>query len=127
MNSIVHFEIPAKDKERSKKFYETVFGWKFEDVPQMDYTMVHTVELDDKYMPVRPGAINGGMMTEEANGGMNPVLVIDTPSVDEYLQKVVDAGGVKLSDKAAVGDMGFYARAKDTEGMVIGIWETAKK
>lgn len=127
MNPIVHFEIPAKDKERSKKFYADVFGWQFQEMPEMNYTIVRTTEVDENFMYKKPGAINGGMMTEEDNGGMNPVLVIDVPSVDDYLQKVIDAGGVKLSDKTAVGDMGFYARVKDTEGMVIGIWETVKK
>lgn len=25
--------------------------------------------------------------------------------------------------KMAVGDMGYYARVKDTEGNIIGVWE----
>ena len=36
MNPIVHFELPAKDKERSKKFYSEVFGWKLEDYAEMN-------------------------------------------------------------------------------------------
>jgi len=28
MNSVVHFEIPADDVERAKKFYSENFGWK---------------------------------------------------------------------------------------------------
>ena len=28
MNPVVHFEMPAKNKKRVKKFYEKVFGWK---------------------------------------------------------------------------------------------------
>ena len=28
--SIVHFEIPADDVERARKFYSTLFGWKIE-------------------------------------------------------------------------------------------------
>ncbi len=27
MNPVVHFEMPAKDKGRIRKFYETAFGW----------------------------------------------------------------------------------------------------
>ena len=30
MPTIVHFEIPADDVERSKKFYSDLFGWKIE-------------------------------------------------------------------------------------------------
>ena len=29
--------------------------------------------------------------------------------------------------KMSIGTFGFYARAKDTEGNVIGIWQTLKK
>ena len=30
MPTIVHFEIPSDDIERSKKFYNELFGWKIE-------------------------------------------------------------------------------------------------
>ena len=33
MPTIVHFEIPAEDIERSKKFYSELFGWKIEKFP----------------------------------------------------------------------------------------------
>jgi predicted enzyme related to lactoylglutathione lyase len=33
MPTIVHFEIPADDIERSKKFYTDLFGWKIEKWP----------------------------------------------------------------------------------------------
>ena len=33
MPTIVHFEIPADDVERSKKFYGDLFGWKIEKWP----------------------------------------------------------------------------------------------
>jgi predicted enzyme related to lactoylglutathione lyase len=34
--TIVHFEIPADDVERSKKFYNDLFGWKIEKWPGTD-------------------------------------------------------------------------------------------
>jgi len=33
MPTIVHFEIPSSDIERSKKFYNDLFGWKFDKFP----------------------------------------------------------------------------------------------
>jgi predicted enzyme related to lactoylglutathione lyase len=30
MPTIVHFELPADDVERAKKFYSDLFGWKME-------------------------------------------------------------------------------------------------
>lgn len=46
--TIVHFEIPADDVERARKFYSTLFGWKIEkievrkDGETMDYWMIST-------------------------------------------------------------------------------------
>jgi uncharacterized protein len=34
--TIVHFEIPANDIERAKKFYNDLFGWKIEKWPGTD-------------------------------------------------------------------------------------------
>ena len=33
MPTIVHFEIPSDDIERSKEFYNHLFGWKIENCP----------------------------------------------------------------------------------------------
>ena len=33
MPTIVHFEIPSDNLERSKKFYTELFGWKIEKMP----------------------------------------------------------------------------------------------
>jgi uncharacterized protein len=61
MPTIVHFEIPADDIERSRKFYSDLFGWKIEQWPgpvsrDMEYWMITTTdEKGDK-------ALGGGMM-----------------------------------------------------------------
>jgi uncharacterized protein len=127
MNSITHFELPAKDVQRSKKFYEDVFGWKMQSMPEANYTMVYTVDVDEKFMPKNVGAINGGMIEAKDNGGLNPVLVIDVPNIDEYLTKVVAAGGKIVQQKGPVMGMGYYARFEDPEGVVMGIWESIRK
>jgi len=36
MPTIVHFEIPSDDIERTKKFYTDLFGWKIEKWPGTD-------------------------------------------------------------------------------------------
>jgi uncharacterized protein len=122
MNKVVHFEVPYDDQERAMKFYSEVFGWKLNDMPEMRYTMVHTVESDKDNMPKEFGAINGGMLKrDETSPG--PLLVIDVPSMDDHLKKIEKAGGEVVFQKVQVGDMGLYARVKDPEGNIIGIWE----
>ena len=127
MNKVVHFEIPFDDQARAQKFYQDVFGWQINKFGDMDYWMAITAPCDqNSMMPTEPGAINGGLLKKDPTGE-HPVLVIDVPNVDEHISKIENAGGKVVMPKMQVGDFGLYARVKDTEGNVIGIWQTLKK
>ena len=128
MGKIVHFEIPADDLSRAKKFYSTVFGWKMTDaeMPDMEYVMVGTTESDENGMPKEPGSINGGMLKRE-DPVRHPVVTIDVESMDDALAKVKKNGGQVVREKMPVGDMGFAAYFKDSEGNVIGLWQNASR
>ena len=124
MNKVVHFEIPADDLARAKKFYQETFGWQLQDVPDMSYTMVKTTETDEKWMPKEPGAINGGML-KRGSTVTNPTFAIDVENIDEAVQKVKNAGGIIVREKETVGPMGFVAYFKDTEGNILSLWQNA--
>lgn len=126
MNKVVHFEIPADNMERAKKFYQEIFGWEIQDIPALQYTTVTTVPVDENRMPKEAGAINGGM-AKRMQRGESPVLVISVPSVDEYITKVEKGGGKVMMQKMQIGSMGFYAKISDTEGNVLGIWQDLKQ
>ena len=125
MKKVVHFEIPADDLDRAKAFY-SIFDWKLEDWPMPDgsmYVGASTVEVDpETRVPREPGAINGGIMLRDANL-KSPGFAINVPSVDEYVDKVVNAGGSVVKPKYDVMGMGYFAYVKDTEGNVLGLWE----
>lgn len=118
----MHFEIPADDMKRAKKFYASVFGWKLTDVPEMSYVIVTTVDSNEKGAPKEPGAINGGMMMRDKTAKA-PVVVVGVKSVDDTIKKTTRGDGKVVMKKTKVGDMGFYARVTDSEGNVIGIWQ----
>jgi predicted enzyme related to lactoylglutathione lyase len=61
----------------------------------------------------------------EENPVKAPNLVIDVPDIDEALSKVETAGGKTVTQRMPVGDMGFAAYFTDTEGNLLGLWETA--
>jgi|SRR3989344_6562990 len=126
MDKVVHFEIPAENVQRAQDFYKNVFDWKINAMPEMKYTILHTVEVDDKFMPKESGAINGGMFTR-AEDLKNPIIIMDVKNLDESIEKVKSQGGVIVRERRQVGDMGYVAYFKDTEGNVLGIWETIKK
>lgn len=56
--------------------------------------------------------------------GTAPNLVIDLPSVEEALRNVEADGGTTVTERMAVGDMGLTSYITDTEGNLIGLWET---
>lgn len=124
MGKVVHFEIPADDLPRAKKFYSTVFGWTLNEFPEMEYTMVRTVQSDEHGIPKEPGAINGGMLARQ-DPVRAPVVIIDVENLDQATATIEKNGGKIIRPKMPVGDMGFAAYFKDTEGNVIGLWQNA--
>jgi len=122
MDKVVHFEIPADDVERAKKFYKKVFDWKMESFPDMEYTMIQTTAVDEKHMPTEPGAINGGMMKRQ-DPVKSPVITIAVQDIEETMKNVKKMGGESIRGKMQVGDMGYAAYFKDTEGNIIGLWQ----
>lgn len=122
MNPVVHFEIPMRDKEAQMKFYSEVFGWKIQDMPEMNYVMATTTETDENSMIVKPGRINGGMR-ERLDVEDSPTLVMAVNDVDEHIAKIEAAGGSKVQGSTAVGDMGFYGLVRDPEGNLLGLWK----
>lgn len=122
MDKVVHFEIPADDLERARKFYQSVFGWKMDQFPGMEYILVGTTEVDENSMPKEPGAINGGMLKRQ-HPVTSPVITINVQNIDEALKKVKKIGGEVVRGKMQVGEMGHAAYFKDTEGNIIGLWQ----
>ena len=122
MDKVVHFEIPADDVERAKKFYKKVFDWKMESFPDMEYTMIQTTAVDEKHMPTEPGAINGGMMKRQ-DPVKSPVITIAVQDIEETMKNVIKMGGELVRGKMQVGDMGYAAYFKDSEGNIIGLWQ----
>ncbi len=128
-NPIVHFEMPADNVERAIKFYKDIFGWeinKFE-MPDGDYYIVRTTEVDDKMVPTTPGAINGGLM-QRKNPGQPFMNYIHVESIDKML-KIIEKNGGKISmEKQEIGkDMGWIAAFQDTEGNLMGLHEMKNK
>src|SRR5919108_4328837 len=121
MDKVVHFEIPFDDKNRAMKFYTDAFGWRLMDMPQMNYVIASTVDVDDKQMPREPGAINGGLF-QRPKEAPNPTVYVGVSSIDATIDKVTRAGGRVVTPKTPIPNMGAFARIADTEGNVIGLF-----
>ncbi|HVP41583.1 MAG TPA: VOC family protein [Candidatus Krumholzibacteriaceae bacterium] len=114
-HTVIHFEIPANDVEKLKKFYSKVFGWKIEKAPgPMEYWLIETVPVDEKMTLIRPG-VNGGMFKKD-NPELKFVNYFSVESIDDYIQKIKASGGKILSPKQEVPNVGWVAVAVDPEG-----------
>jgi len=120
---VVHFEIPHDDAERARSFYREAFGWDLQSMPEMGYTMVSTGPAGDQG-PTEPGYINGGML-QRSELARAPVLTIAVEDIDAALATVRSHGGTTVRGRLPVGEMGFAAYFTDSEGNVMGLWETA--
>jgi len=121
---VVHFEIPADDKERANGFYQSAFGWNLSPMQGMDYTIAITTPSDQQTgMPSAPGAINGALFPRTDNL-RTPIITIDVEDMDAALAQVESAGGTVAQAKDAVPGMGYFAYFKDTEGNIMGLWQT---
>jgi uncharacterized protein len=121
--TVVHFEIPADDLDRARKFYTALFGWKIEkaevkkDGSSMDYWMISTSgNSTDK------STIGGGMMKRQDPRQPN-LNYIGVNSIDDYSRKVTELGGKVMMAKTEISGYGYFAVCMDTENNAFALWE----
>jgi len=123
---VQHFEVYGDDPEKLASFYREVFDWNIErsQAPGMEYWMIRTTATDDKGMPTKPGAINGGLtkrpMPDTPRAFLNYVTV---KSLEESLGVLQRQGGKVIRSKTAVPKMGWFAVVADPEMNAFGIWQ----
>lgn len=121
---VVHFEVPYDDADRARGFYGDVFEWRIQPIPEMSYDIVSTGPVTDEGMPAEPGYVGGGM-TQRGGAVGRPVIVIAVDDIDATLEKIAAKGGSAVGEKIQVGDMGFAAYFDDSEGNLMGLWQSA--
>lgn len=125
MNPVVHFEMPAENKQRMSAFYTDVFGWRTVILgPEMGgYVLVTTTETDPNDpagRPLTPGAINGGFF-DKTPDNQHPSVVIAVDDIRAAMRNVEAAGGKVLGGQTPgepdeIPGIGLYASFIDTEG-----------
>ena len=110
---VVHFEINAVKPEKLARFYEIIFGWKFEKWKgPMDYWMIMTGENEI--------GIDGGLARRTENS-LQPVNTISVVSIGNYLKKIKQNNGTIVVPKQAIPGVGWTAYFKDPEGNAFGL------
>ena len=114
-NRVVHFEIPSDNPEKAISFFQTVFGWSFQKFGTEEYWLANTGDENAR-------GINGAVMKKKdpRQPMVNTILV---ESIDDYVQKIENAGGKIVLAKMSVPNVGYIAYFMDPDNNIHGIWQ----
>jgi uncharacterized protein len=114
--NVAHIEFATNDLAASRRFYEQIFGWHFEEAPGMDkYVMFAT-----------PSGQGGGFDAGPRSSGPSatgPILHIEVGDIDATLARISEMGGKTLLPKTKISDeYGHFALFLDNVGNRLGLW-----
>src|SRR2546425_12514834 len=110
-NSVVHVEIHSNAPEKTKAFLKDVFDWKFQDMPEMNYS---TFEA--------PSAPGGGLQKAE-NLPAGVLGYILSKDIDGAVKKIQSSGGSIVTPKMAIPGKGFFAVFQNPTGRTLALFE----
>ncbi len=123
-NTVVWFEIYVQDMQRAKTFYEAVLNIKLERMPAPTAEM--SLEMwafpSDKANAQTSYGACGMLVKMEGftSSGGGTVVYFGCKDCAAEASRVAKNGGVVVKEKMSIGEHGFIALARDTEGNIIG-------
>jgi predicted enzyme related to lactoylglutathione lyase len=116
-NAINWFEIPVKDFNRAKKFYNAIFSFEMQEQKMGDYTM--------GFFPTDQSGVSGAICQgngyEPSTNGTLIYLNADG-KIDDIIGRIEKAGGKIVMPKSLVTDeIGYIAYFTDTEGNKVAL------
>lgn len=113
-HEIVHWEFMGPDGAAITAFYESLFGWKTEEVPGFDgYNLVGADQAGVG------GAVGQGSESMPAY----VTVYVQVDDVAEHLAKAEAAGGRIVMPRTVVPDMVTFGLLADPAGNVVGVVE----
>lgn len=117
-NAISWFEIPVRDFDKARSFYENVF--------EAEMHPMEAMGMKSAFFPadLENGGIGGCIMQGDGYEPSTSGSVVYLNGGDDLsapLARVEDAGGKVLLPKTPIGENGFMAYFADTEGNKIGL------
>jgi hypothetical protein len=123
LNTVGYFEIQSSDPERDIKFYNTLFGWKFNKDPNMSL----------EYYRIETNSINGGLLKRStkippAGYGTNAfVCSIQIENFNKTSEMILQMGGQVVLPKFAITGRCWQGYFSDVDNNTFGIFEVDEK
>ncbi|KAB2909774.1 MAG: VOC family protein [Ignavibacteriales bacterium] len=109
---IAHVELPSTDLEKSKNFFNEVFGWELKEFGK-GYMLWNS----------RQGTTIGLRKVKDTVKGDTPVFHILVDDIEDTAKIVKKAGGSVFKEKAVIPVYGYYAVIQDLDGNKIGLYQ----
>jgi len=113
-HDVAHTEVVTNDVEGTQKFYEKLYGWKFQDLG---------ADMGNYRMGTLPGGATCGIRapqeSAEKPGLINYILVTD---VGKTLTEAKRLGAKVVVEPQEVPGMGWFA-VFDVHGVPNGVWQ----
>jgi predicted enzyme related to lactoylglutathione lyase len=116
-NTINWFEIPTTDLDRASRFYEVVLATSLKR-EHFASTDMHMAVFQGEEESVRGALIADKRRKPVADGAL---VYLHARDLDASLARIAQAGGSVVLPKTDIGDPGFIALVRDTEGNVVGL------
>jgi predicted enzyme related to lactoylglutathione lyase len=116
-HTINWFEIPTTDLDRASRFYADVLGTSFKR-EHFAGTDMHMAVFEGEQESVRGALIADKRRKPVADGAL---VYLHAPDLDRSLARAEKAGGSVVMPKTDIGEPGFIALVRDTEGNVVGL------
>ena len=123
-NDIRHFAINADDLARARRFYEGVFGWKFEPWGPPNFLLIKTGS--DKEPGIQ-GALQGRRELIPGKPMIGYECSIGVDDVDQVAAAVRANGGRVIMERVTIVGVGHLIFFEDTEGNVAGAMQYDSK
>jgi uncharacterized protein len=121
-NNLAFFAIHADDLSKAQRFYERVFGWKFEPWGPPGFFLIAT---GDKADPGVPGALQKRHELVPGQRLTGYECTIGVDDIDAIEKAVVANGGKVILPKCEIPTVGYLIKIQDTDGNVVCVKQAA--
>jgi len=115
LHTICHVEYDVTDLDRSRAFYEALFGWTFR-------------QFTDDMMVFGMGEEHIGGLSRKAavNPGHSPSIWFEVENLDAKLSRASEIGGSQHTARHEVPHVGWAGVVADPDGNAVGMVQFAK-
>ncbi len=115
--NLSHFAINADDVPRAQRFYEQVFGWRFEPWGPPGFLQIFPGKDSD---PAVRGALQGRRELVEGQRTVGFECSFAVQDVDAVAAAVVANGGSLIIPRTLIPTVGYLIFFRDPEGNAVG-------